>query len=439
MTEEDVVDFNSIAEKIRKGDSTKADPSWLTKLTRSERGIPHGNVHNVIQPLRHEPIFKDRIWLNELTRAAECARMPWDKSEGTRPWTDADDVHLASWMQGADINASPGTCADAVLAVAGARRIHPVRQWLDGLVWDGRPRLQSLLSDFLICMASDNELTGDAVQRAEAQARDAPYLAEVGKCTLLSAVARAYRPGCKVDHVTVFKGKQGILKSTAIAALCPEPRWFTDEISDLGTKDSAQDLLGKWIVELAELAATRKADREKLKAFITRSVDHYRPSYGRRSQDFPRQCVFIGTTNADTFLVDETGNRRFWPVTVLEVDLEAIRRDRDQLWAEAVVLFKGGVQWWLDPEIEKRAAEVQAAHVVRDPWHEDVVRWATGKYEIKIEEALAHLGVETAKRTQRDQNRVSAILKSENWRRIQKRIPGGRRRWVYVPPNDGTK
>ena len=127
----------------------------------------------------------------------------------------------------------------------------------------------------------------------------------------------------------------------------PSPNWFADEISDLGSKDSAQDLRGKWIIELAELSAMKRGDIERTKAFMSRAIDHYRPSYGRRSQDFPRQCVFAGTTNADTYLGDETGNRRFWPVKVGHIDLAGLREVRDQLWAEAVAAFKAGEKWWL--------------------------------------------------------------------------------------------
>ena len=170
-------------------------------------------------------------------------------------------------------------------------------------------------------------------------------------------MARVFRPGCKADCTLILEEAQGTLKSTACAVLALSPEWFADGIADLGSKDSAQDLRGKWIVEIAELSAMTRAAVERVKAFISRQVDHYRPSYGRRSQDFPRQTVFIGSTNSDEYLADETGNRRFWPVRIGRIDIPALQRDVEQIWAEAVVAFKAGEQWWLDAELEAEARE----------------------------------------------------------------------------------
>jgi predicted P-loop ATPase len=152
-------------------------------------------------------------------------------------------------------------------------------------------------------------------------------------------------------------------------------QWFADEISDLGSKDSAQDLRGKWCIEMSELSAMRRSQVERVKAFISRRVDHYRPSYGRRSQDFERQCVFIGTTNSNQYLEDETGGRRFWPVPCRWVDVPAISRDRDQLWAEAVARFGNREIWWLKPEIEKLAVVEQEDRRIPDAWEEVIAEW----------------------------------------------------------------
>ena len=165
--------------------------------------------------------------------------------------------------------------------------------------------------------ALDAGLSDDDLNREEPTPSEkyTAYLRSVGPKWLIAAVARIYRPGLQGRPRIVFEGPQGVGKSTCLRILAGD-EWFADEIADLGTKDSAQDLRGKWIVELAEVAALRRAALERMKAFISRNVDHYRPSYGRRSMDFPRQCVFAGTTNADAYLADETGNRRFWPVKV---------------------------------------------------------------------------------------------------------------------------
>ena len=184
--------------------------------------------------------------------------------------------------------------------------------------------------------------------------------------------ARAFEPGCKADHALILEGRQGAGKSTACSILALRAEWFTDEIADLGSKDSAQDLPGKWIIELGELSAMGKSAVERIKGFIARSSDHYRPSYGRNSQDFPRGCIFIGSTNA-TSTSDTTGNRRWWPVTVGDIKLDALRQDVPQLWAEAVAAYKAGEEWWLDVDGEARAAEQQEQRAEVDPWEELVL------------------------------------------------------------------
>jgi putative DNA primase/helicase len=237
------------------------------------------------------------------------------------------------------------------------------------------------------------------------------FVRQAGRRWFLSAVARVYRPGCKADCAVILEGPQGAGKSSALAALVPDPEWFADDIADLGCKDSAQDLRGKWIIELGELSAMRRAEVERTKAFMSRAVDHYRPSYGRRSQDFPRQCVFAGTTNADAYLGDETGNRRFWPVKVGTIRLGALREVRDQLWGEAVAAFEAGEKWWLDAEVEAAAAEEQGERRIVDPWEERVLQHAVGRKEIGIDAALEELGVPVERRGQGEANRIARILR----------------------------
>jgi predicted P-loop ATPase len=183
------------------------------------------------------------------------------------------------------------------------------------------------------------------------------------------------------------------------------------------------------------------------KAFLSRKVDHYRPSYGRHSQDFPRQCVFAGTTNADEYLKDETGNRRNWGLRVGTIDLDALKRDRDQLWAEAVHAYRAGETWWLDEETEKVAAEEQAERRVADPWEARVLELAERKvvqvYDkarcrlvevpappVTVSGLLIALGVPIEEQSQRDANRVSPILKANGWERYQVRSDG-KRSWAY--------
>lgn len=215
--------------------------------------------------------------------------------------------------------------------VAVKHSFHPVRNYLNALAWDGTPRLDTWLSYYL------------GVERLNAKAPiGGDYVDAIGRMFLISAVARIFEPGCQCDYALVLEGEQGNLKSSACTVLGGP--WFSDHLPDLhaNEKDVSQHLNGKWIIEIPELSALLKADAAAIKSFISRRVERYRRSYGRRDMFEPRQCIFIGTTNEATYLRDPTGGRRFWPVKVLSVDLAALRHDRDQLWVEAVHRYRQG-------------------------------------------------------------------------------------------------
>ena len=227
---------------------------------------------------------------------------------------------------------------EKVVTAAEQYSYDPVQNYLRDLKWDGVDRLGcgSLLLRYAGCA-------------------DTRYHRAVGLMWPISAVARALDPGCKVDTMLILQGGQGENKSQFWSALCPDQRWFTDHISSLSVKDSKQELSGRWIIELAELSALKRtAEVETVKAFIPIRFDKYRPPYGYVVQEFARHCVFGGSTNEDLIFKDTTGNRRFWPVVVGKMDVDALIRDRDQLWAEAVVLYQSGNKWWLtvDEDVE---------------------------------------------------------------------------------------
>jgi putative DNA primase/helicase len=312
--------------------------------------------------------------------------------------------------------------------------VHPLRDRLNGLAWDNVERLDGWLTDYL------------------GVKKDA-YSATVGHKWMIQAVARVMRPGCKADHTLIFEGLQGPGKSTVCETLALDPEWFADGIADLGTKDSAQDLQGKWIVELGELSAVRRGEVERVKAFLTRKSDHYRPSYGRHSQDFPRQCVFAGSTNATAYLTDPTGNRRFWPIKVGLVDHAALRLDVEQLWAEAVAAFRAGERWWLDPTDELAAADEQDRRVIGDPWEDLVidaaVRIHSGTAFKKLDAkgyiepehlprtvttnaVLQVLNVPMERRGRGEETRVGQILAAAGWIRHDNRHGVAPRRY-YTP------
>lgn len=298
--------------------------------------------------------------------------------------------------------------SDAVHVVAKKLSYHPIRDYLEGLRWDGKPRLETWLIH-------------------HAGADDTPYIRAVSRKFLIAMVARVMRPGCKHDHTLVLSGTQGQEKSKMCRVLAGE-KHFSDTLPSIAAKkeDAMQHLQGLWLVELAELAPSRKADQEDQKAFLSGSVDRFRVPYARHPQSFQRQCVFVGTTNDDQFLKDPTGGRRYWPVAVQKViDIETLVSERDQLFAEAFAAFKAGEEWWLDRKFEaEHAAPMQAAAYVSDSWVDDVAPWldkpqgdqSEVKMEVTISEVLSDaLGVPTERQTQAVQKRAASVLRQLGW------------------------
>lgn len=272
---------------------------------------------------------------------------------------------------------------------------------------------------------------------------------------MIAAVARIMTPGCKADSILVLEGPQGAGKSSALRILA-DP-WFTDEIAEFGSKDAAEQTSGVWLIEVSELEGMGRADVNKVKAFASRSTDRYRPAYGRRPKEFPRQCVMAGTCNLSDYLRDETGNRRFWPVRCGAIDLEGLGNVRDQLWMEAVVAFKSGESWWLDdPGVVATAAMETAQRYHTDPWDEPIRAVLEGKIEaakeprlgetpkaveVSVAGLLTWLGVVQDRQDQGHANRVARSLRAAGWgrRRSSATDAEGKRPWVYVPLDTGPE
>lgn len=348
-------------------------PDWHVLLDTNDKGVARASLKNAMIAFRHAPEWHGVIAYDQLAcRATKLKPPPWKSGHGeTGFWTDGDDIRAAEWLQQNHLNINISVTASAIQGVAEENAFHPIREYLHGLVWDGEKRISGLLTNYFGVPFSE-------------------YVAQVSRKWLIAAVARVMKPGCQVDTCLVLEGEQGIRKSTALRILASD-EWFTDQLADLDNKDSSQDLSGKWIVEFSDLGQMNRAEQGVLKAFLTRRVDHYRKSYGRRTADFPRQQLFSATTNRDTWSGDETGGRRWWPVRCGKIDTDLLAADRDQLWAEALAAYEDGEHWWLeDDAIINTAREEQAARFETHVWDELVWNWVRAEEEkFKVEEAAS--------------------------------------------------
>jgi predicted P-loop ATPase/DNA primase len=389
---------------------------WRSSLLLNLNGTIKPVLANAITALRAAPEWAGVLEHNEFAHCTVMQRpAPWMPPDTRMPleWATREDILTTEWLHHQGIFVSAEVTGQAVEAVAGAHPFHPVRQYLRGLQWDGTARLYTWLSTYL------------GVERSG-------YATAVGSRWMISAIARVFEPGCKADCCLILEGPQGIKKSTALRVLA-EP-WFTDEIADLGSKDGALQTRGVWVIEIAELDSMSRSEVGRIKAFMSRSTDRFRPPYGKRPIESPRQCVFAGSVNHSTYLRDETGGRRFWPVECQApvIDVDALARDRDQLWAEAVSLYFDGKVWWLDSvELNRQAADEQADRYEGDPWDELIMQWAAGRESVSIEEVLS-LCLEKRKDqwTQWDKIRVARCLRAHGWERF-KCGPRESREWRY--------
>ena len=386
-----------------------ANRNWLAGCILGELKRPLPIVANALIGLRAQ--WPDHFRLDEMLCAPILMRALDGQERFTpRPATDVDVGIVQEQLQHAGLKRiSKDVVHQAVDMRAHECRFHPVQDYLERLEWDDTPRVGKFLSTYL-------------------GAEPSPYVETIGKMFLISMVARIMDPGCKADHLLVIEGPQGILKSTACSVLGGQ--WFSDNLPDVtGGKDVSQHLRGKWLIEVSEMHAMSRAEAAQLKAFITRTAERYRPSYGRKEVIEQRQCVFIGTTNKDAYLRDETGGRRFWPVKAGSINIDALKRDRDQLFAEAMVLFRQRQPWWPDKDFENNhIAPQQAARYEGDPWEDSIAEFLKGNSKVTISEiARQALHIETQRIGTADSRRIANALEQLNWKRLPKDWQG--KRW----------
>lgn len=361
--------------------------------------------------LRHDSFLQSDMLYQPIPGSSEAETFE------VREIKDTDIVQAQVWFNRNGFpDATRSTVADAFQTVAEANSIDPLKDWLLDLEWDGVPRLSLWLVNYL------------GVEESE-------YAKEVGRRWMISAVARALSPGCKADSCLVLEGDQGSGKSTVLRELAGA-KFFGDALPDISNKDSKQFLRGKWIIEFSELATLNRSTFEAIKAFISRQVEQYRPAYGRKDITEPRRCVFAGTTNRDDYLRDSTGNRRFWPVRTGIIDLDAVRRVRDQLWAEAVNAYQSGEHWWLDAKVAEIAVLEQSERGEDDPWTVLIIEYCAGKEAVACKTILTEaIGFSSERMSQRETKRVAGILRSLGYRRDGQFTSGSEKGAARYVPN----
>lgn len=328
-------------------DITDDDEDFLSKLKRDKNGTPESDVYNCLVVLKQDPAIKGKIRLDEFAhRLVVIDDLPWRGKDETPYWTDTDDACLRNYFATKYLIKGKGIIDDALQEVTQDNKFHPVREYLRGLTWDGECRLDTLFIDYI-------------------GAEDTEYIRAVTRKWMCGAVARVMDPGVKFDTAIVLYGSQGLGKSLILERL--GRKWFNNSLVDIKTKDALEQIQGSWIVELAELAPTYKNDNEIVKAFISRTSDRFRSPYGRRTEEYPRQCVFAGSTNNLMFLKDRTGNRRFWPITgdkdrKTKHSWDLSKDEIDQLWAEAFVYWSEGEPLVLEGALEEEALRIQLSH-----------------------------------------------------------------------------
>lgn len=401
-------DYTKLARlKPKKVIEIKKELKEEAALDIGKGGVPKTSLKNVVHVLEHY-LEGGLVGFNEFScRPYFLKDTPYGGIKGLEI-SDKDDLALKHYLA-CHYRFEPRkeTCFEAHAVVAQKYRFHPIKAYLETLDWDGRPRLDSWLRE---AFRSQGPIE---------------YVEAVSRKVLVAAVARIYDPGCKFDHMVVLEGNQGEGKSMSLGMLVGQ-KWFTDSLGDIHNKDVVDQMLGKWLIEVSELDSIRGRDAEAVKAFVSRQVDRVRLSYARRAEDYPRQCIFIGSTNDDEYLTDETGNRRYWPIKVGLARRKWLKENRDQLWAEAKFRYELGEKLYLTKECEAIARGEQEKRFEVDDWESEIrkivekdvkaVHTTTELWRaVNITAAAGHP-------TMYDSKRIGKIMKRLGFKRDTKRL-----------------
>jgi len=382
---------------------------------RNVQRVPYSNLANIYRAFLHDPTLTQSVWYDTFLDRVLTG-------SPAREWAEADDSRAAVYLQETHNlkHVTSRQVQEIVNSYARFTPQHVVRDWLATLVWDRVPRIAEAFCDYW-------DATPSASQPHE-------YLRAISRNFFVGLIARVMHPGCQLDEMVVFEGAQGIGKTSALRVL--GGAWYAAAHERVTAKDFFQDLQGKWLVEISELSAFSRAEVERIKSAISTQNDRFRNSYARRSSDHPRQCVFAGTTNRTDWGLDETGLRRFWPVTVGAVDLSALTAAREALFAEALAVLTASRTWWHVPAC---AVDVQTDRHPYDEWTELVLPYAqrlitSGVPYVRISEILENcLKIYPSQSEKKHEMRIAAILVLAGWTRKLLRHHGFPTR-VWYPP-----
>ena len=382
------------------------EPGWKDELILSANGAARNVGANVETALRKDSGLYGLVGYDSFRNQLVFLKTPpWteqysaSRSVGSGTcWQGEDTTRLGHHLSRSHgiVDVPERKIEATVAVVARDHEYHPVRKYLEALTWDGTSRLSGWLTSYL------------GVEESE-------YSTRVAQWWLISAVARVLSPGCKADCILVLEGRQGLRKSSALGVLGGE--WFSDaDLGDLKSKEAALNLQGRWIVELPEGEIFSRASAEQLKSFTSKRADDLVPKYANFPVRLPRQAVFALTINDCEYLTDATGNRRFLPVACTKVDLTRLQIDRDQLWAEAKVLYDQGASWWPETEEEEEFCRYQTRNrLATDPWHSAICDGLAGKSQVTVDQLLDLIGVSPESRTRSHSLRVTKVLTALGW------------------------
>ena len=404
-------------------DFAKAHDTFIAPRLTSDTSETIANHDNIFNALNTDEDWSHIFAFDEFTNKKMLLKqLPGRAGNPTffkpRELKDSDTTYVLRWLnRNGYLRVSKLVVIDCIQALCEENTISPVRHYLEGLQFNPsteRHQLSTWMQDYLGVYPKDDD--------------EKAYVQAVSRLSLIQGVARALNPGCKADSVPILEGGQGIGKSTAIRELHGAD-WFGDALPPMSSKDASDYVRGKWGIEFAELAFQQKAEVEAQKAFISRREERFRPAYGREEICYPRRCVFWGTTNRNDYIKDDTGNRRFLPIRVNQVDIEGLKANRDKLWAEAVNFYKQGEEYWLSDALLQQATQQANERVENDPWVELVQSLPSKITEGTLKQICLEIfeDIKEIQITTQMTRRLSTCLLQAGWKREGKYSSGPQR------------